>query len=95
MSNVFILEGDGLVTPPLERCGVDGVQRERLIGLAQRICAGCRVEAISPARLESADQVYLVNSVIGAWWVAALAQRRWSQSPFTPRLLAALRASDD
>ena len=95
MSNVFVLERDRLITPALERCGVAGVQRDRLIALAQRLCRGCEVGAISPQRLLEADQVYLVNSVIGAWWVSALEARRWQRCELTPVLQAALRAGDD
>lgn len=94
MSNVFILENDRLVTPALDRCGVAGVQRARLIGLARSICSGCEIGRISPERLLAAEQVYLVNSVIGAWWVSALEARRWARSPRTPPLIAALRAND-
>ncbi|MGH8637722.1 MAG: aminodeoxychorismate lyase [Burkholderiales bacterium] len=94
MSNVFILEQGRLITPALERCGVAGVQRERLIALAERICRGCEVGSVSPQRLLAADQVYLLNSVIGAWWVSALEARTWKRSELTPVLQSALRADD-
>jgi 4-amino-4-deoxychorismate lyase len=94
MSNVFLLERDRLITPALERCGVEGVQRERLIAMASKICGGCEIGTVSPERLLAAEQVYLVNSVIGAWWVAALEARRWERCALTPMLQAALRADD-
>ena len=90
MSNVFILERGRLVTPGLERGGVAGVQRERLIELAPRLCGGCAVEAISKERLLAAEQVYVTNSVIGAWWVSALGAHSWTRREPTPALLAAL-----
>jgi 4-amino-4-deoxychorismate lyase len=95
MSNLFILEHDRLITPGLDRCGVAGVQRERLIALAHRLCGGCEIGSISPQRLLAADQVYLVNSVIGAWWVTALEARTWKRCELTPALQAALRTDDD
>jgi 4-amino-4-deoxychorismate lyase len=91
-SNLFVLERGRLVTPPLQRCGVEGVQRARLIALAPRLCAGCEVTSITPPRLLAADQVYLTNSVIGAWWVSALDERTWARCDPTPALLAALCA---
>lgn len=94
MSNIFILERDRLITPALDRCGVEGVQRERLIAIAGRICGGCEVGDVSPERLLAAEQVYLVNSVIGAWWVSALEARRWGRCELTSVLQAALRADD-
>jgi 4-amino-4-deoxychorismate lyase len=95
MSNVFILEQGRLITPALDRCGVEGVQRERLIALAGRICRGCEVGSVSPERLLAAEQVYLTNSVIGTWWVCALEARTWERCELTPVLQAALRADDD
>ena len=77
-----------------DRCGVDGVQRNRLIVRARDVCDGCEIETITPERLLAADQVYLVNSVIGAWWVSALDARKWQRAELTPKLLAALRMSD-
>jgi 4-amino-4-deoxychorismate lyase len=94
MSNVFILEGGRMVTSPLEQCGVAGIQRERLIALAERVCGGCEIDPIVPERLLAAEQVYLVNSVIGAWWVAALDARAWARSELTPIVQAALRGDD-
>jgi 4-amino-4-deoxychorismate lyase len=90
MSNVFILERGRLVTPVLDRGGVEGVQRERLIELAPRLCGGCAVEPVSRQRLLAADQVYLTNSVIGLWWAGTLEERRWTLREPTPALLAAL-----
>lgn len=94
MSNVFLLARDRLATPALDRCGVAGVQRERLIALAQRVCRGCEIGPITPERLLAADQVYLVNSVIGIWWVRALEARTWRRNELTPILQAALQADD-
>lgn len=94
MSNLFILEGERLVTPALDDCGVRGVQRERLIARAEKLCGGCELASISPQRLLAADQVYLVNSVIGAWWVSALDARAWKRCELTPLVQATLRADD-
>lgn len=75
--NVFIVEGDTLVTPDLSRCGVAGVTRDLVIAAAGRNRLRCAIESISRARLEAADEVLLVNSLIGVWPVAVLEQRRW------------------
>jgi len=90
MSNVFILEADRLVTPALERCGVEGVQRSRLLALAQGLGVRSSIESIAPDRLTAADQVYVTNSVIGAWWVSALETKTWRRCDLTAALLAAL-----
>jgi 4-amino-4-deoxychorismate lyase len=69
MSNLFVVEGDVLVTPELTRCGVAGVQRERVIEWARRSGRACVVEAVPAARLGAASALLLSNSVIGVWWV--------------------------
>lgn len=91
MSNVFIVEGDRLITPVLDTAGVAGVQRERVMSLA----AECREEAITPERLLAADQVCLTNSVIGMWWIAQLGSRTWTRRDITAALIASIRRPDD
>lgn len=72
MSNVFIVENSKWATPELSRCGVAGVQRERLL---ERVV--CRVEPIPLERLLRADEVLLVNSLIGVWPVREIGERCW------------------
>lgn len=90
MTNLFVLEDRSLLTPPLDRCGVAGVQRERLLELAQRRGIACAIEPISRERLLAARQVYLVNSLVGLWWVARLDARSWTRSDVTPELVSVL-----
>ena len=67
-----------LVTPDLSRCGVAGVTRDAIIELATSNGMPCRIEPISCERLEAADEVLLVNSLIGIWPVARLEGRSWT-----------------
>ncbi len=77
-SNLFLVEGPDLVTPDLTRCGVAGVTRDRVIEAAAKQVVSCRIERISVARLEAAQEIFLVNSLIGVWPVSALGGRRWT-----------------
>lgn len=77
-SNVFMVEDGALFTPDLSHCGVAGVTRDVIIAAASRNGLHCRIEPINRQRLEAATEVFLVNSLIGMWPVAALEQRRWS-----------------
>lgn len=79
--NVFLVEGGALVTPDLSRCGVAGVTRELVLESAAHHGLRCSVETVSRRRLESADEVLLVNSLIGVWPVAALGPRQWRDFP--------------
>ncbi|MFN7086785.1 MAG: aminodeoxychorismate lyase [Burkholderiales bacterium] len=86
MSNLFIVErGRDLATPSLARCGVAGVTREIIIGRARRHGVACEVGDILLERLLRADEVFLVNSLIGVWQVRELAGRNWAQGTFAVR----------
>jgi 4-amino-4-deoxychorismate lyase len=78
-SNIFLVHGATLRTPALGRCGVAGVTRARIIEIVRQ--AGLNVEESDTLCLDdvqSADEVILCNSLIGAWWVNRLESRRWS-----------------
>ena len=76
MSNVFVIKGTALQTPPLDYCGVRGVMREWIIEACRE-----RGIAVSEARLTRedlacADGVFLCNAVIQAWPVRTLEDAR-------------------
>lgn len=94
MTNLFLVEGEGLVTPELGASGVAGVQRDRAMDAAAREGVECRVEAISVQQLMAADAVVLTNSVIGLWWVAQLGDRRWEKAALVARMQSWLERND-
>lgn len=65
-SNIYIVEGRCLVTPPIVDCGVKGVVRQLLI---QTLCdesnVEIKIEPISCARLIESEGVALSNAVLG------------------------------
>lgn len=95
MSNVFIVEDGRIITPDLAQCGVAGVTRDRVIDGAQRHGVACAVEPVALDRLLAADEVMVVNSLIGVWQVRTLEGRAWSPGAMTPRLRNWLEADDD
>jgi 4-amino-4-deoxychorismate lyase len=83
MSNLFIVEDGTLVTPDLARCGVEGVTRGRVLEAAARRGIPWRVEPIDMTRLYAAQEVFLVNSLIGVWAVRELEGRSWQIGPMS------------
>jgi 4-amino-4-deoxychorismate lyase len=77
MTNLFIVERAALATPALARCGVAGVTRERLIAAAAKQGIPCRIEDIRYERVLRAEEVFLVNSLVGIWQVRELDGRTW------------------
>ena len=77
MSNLFIVKDGALHTPQLNRCGVAGVMRDLVIELAGEHAIALKVAVIGIDELLAADELFVVNSVIGLWPVAALDRRVW------------------
>jgi 4-amino-4-deoxychorismate lyase len=92
MSNLFLRQGDTLLTPVLDQCGVAGVTRARLMGLAPK--AGYRVEEtrLDLSVLREADEVMFTNSVFLLWHLKRLGDRTWSEPVASPRLWKLLNA---
>jgi 4-amino-4-deoxychorismate lyase len=67
MSNLFAVLREELVTPGLERCGVAGVTRERVLDTALQQGMPCRIRDLEWTELLVADEVFLVNSIFGVW----------------------------
>ncbi|MEI7842756.1 MAG: aminodeoxychorismate lyase [Gallionellaceae bacterium] len=74
-SNIFMVKDGELLTPDLSRCGVSGVQRERLIEWAAQQGVNCKIKDIQLAELFEADEIFLVNSVIGLWPVHKIGEQ--------------------
>lgn len=77
-SNLFCVVQGKLVTPDLSRCGVAGVQRERVIAWAMQQGIVVQVRDVGLDELLQADEAFVVNSMIGLWPLRELVQRSWS-----------------
>lgn len=80
-SNLFMLHGGILYTPDLARCGVAGVQRERVMDWSRQHGVTCKVADFGMEDLLQADEIFLVNSVFGLWPVRELASYRRTEHP--------------
>lgn len=89
-SNLFIVRQGVLLTASLERCGVAGVMRAELMGLARRLGISVVVRDLRYDELLSADEVFVCNSLYGIWPVTALAEHAWPVGALTRKLQAVL-----
>jgi len=94
-SNLFMVLGGELITPDLTRCGVAGVQRERVMEWAANNGVPCRVDQFGLAELLVADEVFLVNSIIGLWPVRELQGHSWSRHPISMQVQEWLNHAPD
>ncbi len=88
MSNLFCVLHGRLVTPDLSRCGVEGVQRERVMAFARAAGIPLEVRDLTLDELLAAEEVFLVNSLIRLWPIAALEDRKWNPGALTRRIQA-------
>lgn len=85
-SNLFMVRGSVLLTPDLSNCGVAGVQRERVLNWAVTRDISCQIAQFGLDELMAADEIFLVNSIIGLWPVRELQGRIWKQFPVTMKI---------
>lgn len=72
MTNVFIGRSGRLATPALDRCGVAGVTRMRVLEAAAKHGIRCEVTQLVLNDVMTADEVFLVNTLVGVWPVRDL-----------------------
>jgi 4-amino-4-deoxychorismate lyase len=65
-SNLFVLAGEELLTPRVDRCGVAGVMRRAVLEWASRRGMAAREVAMRPQDLFAAAEVFVTNALIGA-----------------------------
>lgn len=64
--NIFMLQGNKLITPPISEGCLNGVMRRRILGLAKKIENIEVVEGvISPFDLQKADELFITNVIKG------------------------------
>jgi branched-chain amino acid aminotransferase len=68
-SNIFLIQGDEVITPALTEGCVRGVMRKNLIDLFQKEGVKVREERVSPFELVKADELWLTNAIKGIQWV--------------------------
>jgi 4-amino-4-deoxychorismate lyase len=93
-SNLFLISRGCLITPDLSRCGVAGVERDRVMNAARQIGMQVEVRDVRFEEVLAADEVFLTNSVFGLWPVARLADQVWTNFSGALSLRVALDNGD-
>jgi 4-amino-4-deoxychorismate lyase len=86
MSNVFFVGAQGLFTPRLHECGVEGVMRRVVLEAAAAIGVAVCEREISMAELTQVDEVFLTNVRLGVQSVTWLEGRAVHGRQFAQRL---------
>jgi 4-amino-4-deoxychorismate lyase len=90
-TNLFWVRRGVLRTPVLDRCGVAGLMRAKVLALARRSRLRVRIAAGSWRELANAEEAFVTNSLIGIWPLAQLDRTRWrAPGPVTRELMRQL-----
>lgn len=93
-SNLFLVRDGVLNTPALDRCGVAGVVRRRVLALAGQCSIAATVGRIPGADVAAADELFVTNAQRGIAPVGRLEEHQLpAPGPVTRRLQDALHES--
>jgi len=95
MTNLFLVQGDRLVTPDLGRCGVAGTVRAAVLDLAPRLGLSVAKDGIWPRDLFAAEGAFLTNAVIGIWPIRTCGGRSLPGRPPAELVAAVAQAAND
>ena len=87
MSNVFLTDGNSLVTPAITRCGISGVMRRHVMTIVEQAGIECDVRDVASNELKSCRGGFLTNSQFGVLPVNRCADRSWELQDLSRRIL--------
>jgi branched-chain amino acid aminotransferase len=76
-SNVFLVKGKEVFTPPLSSGCLKGVMRKQVLALLPEMGYSVKEESINPFELQKADEVFLTNSISGVKWVGQYRKKKY------------------
>lgn len=88
-SNIFLVVGDRLLTPRMDRCGVRGVMRSAILSAFRERCEQRR---ITLDMLPEADEVFVCNAVRGVFPVTRIDHWEYDIGPVTREIQQWLEA---
>jgi 4-amino-4-deoxychorismate lyase len=91
MSNLFLQQGEHLLTPGIVTAGIAGVVRELLMWHARRQGQAVRLAQLDVSELYRSDAVYLSNALVGIVRVGQCDEHRFDPSVAEHALIAAVR----
>ncbi len=82
-SNVFIVKGEKLYTPPIKSGCISGIMRSVIFSIAKSNSIVCVEKTINENDLLNSDEVFLTNSITGIQWVVAYKSKRFYKKKAT------------
>ena len=89
MSNLFLVMGEKLYTPAIDRAGISGVMRATVLDAARSAEIEVNEARLSVSTLAQADEAFITNGVIGIVPIGDLIGHALPVGPITRRLQSA------
>jgi 4-amino-4-deoxychorismate lyase len=90
MSNVFFVNEKSISTPPLDRCGVEGVMRRHVIETLRQQGTDVAIRPCALSDIEEIDEVFLSNSQFGILPVKSCLHMQWGVGEVTQDVMSLL-----
>lgn len=88
-SNLFMVKGEEVYTPPLASGCLKGIIRKKVIDILPSLNIAVKEEVFSPFELQKADEVFLTNAINGVRWVKNYRKKNYN-SRISEQLIAKL-----
>ena len=90
ISNLFFVKSGTVYTPSLERAGVNGIMRSKVIGQLHQDSIPVEIGRYTQSQLLDADECFLCNSVRGICPITAIDDQKFGVGDLTRRLMSLL-----
>ena len=84
--NIYAIHSNTLITPKLDKCGVEGTRRDVILDLAKLLGIKVKVDTLSVKELGQADEVFISNSIIGIQSISQIGDISFSESQITKKI---------
>ena len=84
--NIYAIHGNTLITPKLDKCGVEGTRRAIILDLAKLLGIKVKVDTLSAKELVQADEVFISNSIKEIQSITQIGEISFGESPITKKI---------
>jgi len=84
--NIYAIHGNTLITPKLDKCGVEGTRRDVILDLAKLLGIKVKVDTLSVKELGQANEVFISNSIIGIQSISQIGDISFSENLITKKI---------
>jgi 4-amino-4-deoxychorismate lyase len=89
--NIFCVQGNRLITPNLDKCGIEGTRRAVILIIAADLGFDISIKNLSVKELLQSDEIFISNSVQGIRPVSQIEGHRYGEHKITEIISESLK----